>query len=177
MTILESITTEFRRYKTLADRGIAQISDDDLRMILGDGENSIAIIVAHMGGNLQSRFTEFLTTDGEKPWRKRDEEFHEKKINRNELLDTWEKGWACVFEALAPLSDADLARIVYIRGEAHTVIQALNRALGHAAYHTGQIVQLARHFAAENWQSLSIPKGESAQYNQYMRAKASPQQA
>ena len=173
MSTLESLRAEFRRYKTLADRAVVQVADADLHTPLGPDENSLAIILAHMGGNLRSRFTDFLTSDGEKEWRNRDEEFIEKEIDRKELLEIWERGWACLFDAIDPLNDADLARIVTIRGEPHTVAKALTRALGHAAYHSGQIVQLARHFAGPNWRTLSIPRGKSEQYNRHMRDKRS----
>lgn len=158
---LEDSLNLFRQYKTLAERAMAQVSDDQLFAPLDEDGNSIAIIVKHMVGNMRSRWIDFLTTDGEKPDRDRDSEFVDPPETREALLRAWEHGWRCVFEALEPLSDADLGRRVTIRGEAHSVMQAINRQVGHYADHIGQIILLARHYAGAGWQSLSIPKNRS----------------
>jgi hypothetical protein len=126
--------------------------------------------VKHMAGNMRSRWTAFLTTDGEKPERHRDSEFIDPRQTRRALLDTWENGWACVFAALEPLSDADLARTVTIRGEAHSVMQTINRRVAHYPHHVGQIVLLAKHFAHDRWQSLSVPRNQSAEFNRKVAA-------
>ena len=133
--------------------------------------NSIAIIVKHMAGNMRSRWTNFLTTDGEKPDRNRDSEFTDAPASREALMKIWEDGWAIVFGALEPLSDADLGRTITIRGEAHSVMQAINRQIAHYAHHSGQIVMLAKHFAKDRWQSLSIPRNRSADFNQKVQAR------
>lgn len=153
----------FRNYKQMAEKAMAQVSDEHLVATLDDEMNSIAIIVKHMAGNMRSRWTDFLTTDGEKPDRQRDTEFEAPPAGRRELMDMWERGWQYVFEALEPLDDADLGRTVTIRGEPHSVMQAINRQIAHYANHIGQIVLLAKHFAAAQWQSLTIPKRRNAQ--------------
>jgi hypothetical protein len=155
----------FRQYKTMAERAMEQVSDEQLFAALDDEANSIAIIVKHIAGNMRSRWTDFLITDGEKPDRNRDSEFVEPPATRAALLEVWHDGWARVFQALEPLSDADLGRKVLIRGEPHSVMQAINRQLGHYACHIGQIVLLAKHFKGAEWRSLSIPKNKSAAYN------------
>ena len=158
---------EFRRLKDLADRAIAQISTEDFFAGAKPGDNSIAVIVKHVSGNSLSRFTDFLTSDGEKPHRQRDREFLLRpEDTREALLAAWEKGWSAVFAAVEPLGPADLDRTVTIRGEPHTVLQAVNRQLTHYAYHVGQIVYLAKHLAGDRWRSLSIPVGESERFNQ-----------
>ncbi len=162
---LEDSLTLFRYYKNLAERAMAQVSDEQLVRVLDSEMNSIAVIVKHMAGNMRSRWTDFLTSDGEKPDRNRDTEFVEPPSTREALLTVWEEGWNCVFGALQPLSEADLQRTVTIRGEAHSVMQAINRQLGHYAYHCGQIVLLAKHFNHAGWQSLSIPKRQSGEFN------------
>jgi len=151
----------FRQYKSLAERAIAQVSDEQLIQILDPESNSIALIVKHIAGNMRSRWTNFLTSDGEKPDRDRDSEFERPPATRAELLRLWESGWDCVFAAVEPLSEADLVRTVTIRGEAHSVMQAINRQLMHYAMHIGQIVFLAKHFQSDRWNSLSIPKRRS----------------
>jgi hypothetical protein len=163
---IEDCLTLFRYYKTLAERAIDQVSDEQLFATLDDEANSIGIIVKHMAGNMRSRWSDFLTTDGEKPNRNRDQEFMDPPATREALLNVWEDGWRLVFQALEPLSDADLGRTVTIRGEAHSVMQAINRQLAHYAHHVGQIVLLAKHFAHDHWQSLSIPRNRSAEFNQ-----------
>jgi hypothetical protein len=155
----------FRYYKKLAERAMDQVSDGQLFAATDEESNSIAIVVKHMTGNMRSRWTDFLTTDGEKSDRNRDSEFVQPPDTREKLLQTWEEGWTTVFAALEPLSDADLGRTVTIRGEAHSVMQAVNRQLAHYAYHVGQIVMLAKHFAQDRWQSLTIPRNRSAEFN------------
>ena len=155
----------FRQYKKLAERAMEQVTDEQLFIAIDAEANSIAIIVKHMVGNMRSRWTDFLTTDGEKPNRNRDSEFAEPPATRAALMAEWENGWSCVFSALEPLSDEDLGRTITIRGEAHSVMQAINRQLAHYPLHVGQIVLLAKHFAGDRWQSLSIPRNRSAEFN------------
>ncbi len=157
----------FRYYKKLAERAMAQCPDDALFAVLDPESNSIAIIVKHMAGNMRSRWMDFLTTDGEKPDRNRDSEFEEPPKTRGELLELWERGWKYVFDALEPLTDADLTRTVTIRTEPHSVMQAINRQMGHYSYHVGQIVFVAKHMTAKatgKWDSLSVPRGKSRQF-------------
>lgn len=160
----------FRYYKRLAERAMEQVTDEQLLATLDAEANSIAIIVKHMAGNMRSRWTDFLTTDGEKPNRNRDSEFVDPPATRNQLLAEWENGWACLFNAIEPLTDADLGRTITIRGESHSVMQAINRQLAHYAHHVGQIVLLARHFASDHWQSLSVPRNQSAEFNRKVAA-------
>jgi uncharacterized damage-inducible protein DinB len=167
---LEDARALFAYYKKLGERAIAQVSDDQLTLTLDDEANSIAAIVKHMAGNMRSRWTDFLTTDGEKPNRHRDSEFEEPPATRSALLATWEAGWACVFSALETLTDDDLARTVTIRGEAHSVLQAINRQLAHYPHHVGQIILLAKHFAHGRWQTLSVPRRGSAEFNRKVTA-------
>ncbi len=167
---LEDSLTLFAYYKKLAERAMEQVSDNDLFATLDEESNSIAIIVKHMAGNMHSRWTDFLTTDGEKPDRNRDGEFEQPPATRAELLAIWEAGWACVFAALRPLTEADLTRTVTIRGEAHSVMQAINRQLAHYPHHVGQIVLLAKHFASDRWKSLSVPRKGSAEFNRKVAA-------
>lgn len=156
-----------RYYKKLAERAIEQCPDEGLFASLDDESNCIAIVVKHMSGNMRSRWSDFLTTDGEKPHRHRDSEFEEPPNTREELLAMWEHGWKYVFDALEPLSDADLARTVMIRTEPHSVMQAINRQLAHYSYHIGQIAYLAKHFASKSgkWSALTIPRKKSADFN------------
>lgn len=167
---MEDARAIFRHSKKLADGAVAQVADADLTRTLDPEMNSIAIVMKHMAGNMLSRWTDFLTTDGEKPARHRDSEFEDPPATRAELLEMWERGWAVLFAALDPLTDADLGRTVRIRGEAHSVMQAINRQIGHLSYHTGQIVLLAKHFQSENWKSLSVPRGQSEQFNRRVLA-------
>ena len=160
----------FRQYKTLADRAIIQVSDAALYCVLDPEMNSIAIIMKHMAGNMLSRWTDFLTTDGEKPTRNRDSEFEDPPPTRAELLALWERGWSCLFAALDPLTDADLERTITIRGEAHSVMQAINRQVAHYSYHCGQIVLLAKHFQSSNWKCLTVPRKQSAEFNRRVLA-------
>lgn len=159
-----------RQYKKLAERAIDQLSDEQLLTVLDPEMNSVATIVKHMAGNMRSRWTDFLVSDGEKPDRNRDSEFSEPPRNRAELLDLWEDGWNRVFAALSPLQDDDLDRTVKIRSEAHSVMQAINRQIAHYAYHCGQIVFLAKHLHYQDWKCLSVPRGQSASFNQRVAA-------
>jgi uncharacterized damage-inducible protein DinB len=160
----------FRYYKNLAERAMAQVADEDLLYAQDEECNSIAIVVKHMAGNMRSRWTDFLTSDGEKPDRNRDTEFVEPPDTRVDLMRVWNEGWQRVFDALEPLSDSDLERKVTIRGEPHSVMQAINRQLVHYAYHSGQIVFLAKHFKASEWKSLSVPRNKSADFNRRVLA-------
>lgn len=162
---LEDARAVFHQYKRLAEAAIAQISDEQLYATLDAEMNSIAVMMKHMAGNMRSRWTDFLTSDGEKPDRNRETEFEAPPSTRAALLDMWETGWSRVFAALEPLHEEQLASIVTIRGERHAVIQAVNRQVAHYAYHVGQIVFLAKHWVGPQWRSLSIPRGKSAQFN------------
>jgi hypothetical protein len=168
---LEDSLAVFRQYKKLAERAMEQVTDEQLIAILDGEMNSIAIVVKHMVGNMRSRWTDFLTTDGEKPDRDRDTEFMDAPSSREALMKLWEEGWNCVFTALQPLSDADLGRTITIRGEAHSVMQAINRQIGHYAYHVGQIVMLAKHFQHAQWKSLSVPRGKSGEFMKKVLAR------
>jgi uncharacterized protein DUF1572 len=152
-------------YKRLGDRAMAQAPDAALFASLDEESNSIAVIVKHVVGNMLSRWTDFLTTDGEKPGRKRDTEFEDPPKTRDELLARWEASWKCMFDTLAQLTDADLNRTVYIRTEPHSVMQAIQRQVGHYAYHVGQIVYLAKHFSGAKWTTLTVPRRKSAEFN------------
>ncbi|MEO8370757.1 MAG: DUF1572 domain-containing protein [Candidatus Solibacter sp.] len=155
---LQDSLAVFRYYKKLAEEAMAQVTDEELTATLDNEMNSIALVVKHMAGNMRSRWTDFLTTDGEKPDRQRDSEFVEPFTSRAELMKQWEAGWDYVWRALGNLTDADMERVVTIRGERHSVMQAINRQLAHYPYHVGQIVMLAKHFRSEQWKSLTIPK-------------------
>ena len=159
-----------RYYKGLAERAMAQLKDEQLVAVLDEESNSVAVIVKHMTGNMRSRFTDFLTSDGEKPDRRRDLEFTDPLATRAALMASWEAGWACVFGALEPLGETDLARTVTIRGEAHSVIQAINRQLAHYSYHCGQVVFLAKHLSADGWKPLTVGRGQSEEFNRRVRA-------
>lgn len=162
---LASIRGEFMRYKALAEGAMAQLDDEELAAGGADGSNSIATLCRHVSGNLRSRFTEFLTSDGEKPWRDRDREFDARSPAREELLAEWEESWAILFGAVDALDDSQLGRTVTIRRQPFTVIEALHRALAHASYHVGQIVYIAKRLRGRDWATLSIPRGQSAEYN------------
>jgi len=163
---LEDALYQFRKLKELAEKAMAQVADEHFFSVLDDESNSIATIVKHMAGNMRSRWPDFLTSDGEKPDRHRDLEFViETEDTRTGLMQRWETGWRCLFEALEPLKATDLNRTVLIRSEPHSVIQAINRQLTHNAYHVGQIVFLTKHFAGSGWKSLSVPKGKSEEFN------------
>lgn len=159
---LDEVMSQLRKLKTQADRALAQIDDEHLFTVLGPESNSIAVIMKHVTGNMRSRWTDFLTSDGEKPDRNRDSEFElEEGDTAERMRARWDEGWKLVLDTIGSLSAGDLERTVRIRGEAHTVVEAINRQLTHYAGHVGQMVFLARHFAGEKWQSLSIPKGRS----------------
>lgn len=156
---LDDALESFRDYKALAEKAFAQLKDDEFFLALDEEANSIGVIIKHMSGNMRSRWTDFLTSDGEKPDRNRDAEFAlAQETSRDELMKQWAEGWNCVFDAVEPLQPDDLGKKVFIRGEAHSVVEAINRQLTHYAYHTGQIVFLAKHIRSVNWQSLSIPR-------------------
>jgi hypothetical protein len=165
MTLIQSIADEYRRYKALAEGAMAQVPES-LLSAAGPGEgNSLAILCWHVAGNLQSRFTDFLTTDGEKPWRVREEEFALRHVTRDELTAKWTLGWSALLDTLQQLTDADLATTVTIRGQSLAVHEALHRSLAHVSYHVGQIVYVAHAVCGPNWRYLSIPPGGSAAYN------------
>jgi hypothetical protein len=169
---LEDSIASLRAYKKLAEKALDQLNEDEFFITLDEEANSIAVIMKHMAGNMFSRWTDFLTTDGEKPDRNRDMEFViEPKTSKDDVLGYWEKGWHRVFDALQPLRAEDLGKKVLIRGEEHTVIQAINRQLMHYANHIGQIVFLAKHFRSAEWKSLSIPRNRSTEFNAYLAEK------
>jgi hypothetical protein len=161
----------FHYYKKLTERGMEQVTDEQLFAVLDGEMNSIAVIVKHLAGNMRSRWADFLITDGEKPNRQRDTEFENPPATRSALMNLWEEGWNYVFTALEPLSDADLERTVAIRGEPHSVTQAINRQIAHYAYHCGQIVFLAKHLQATKWKSLTVPRGKSEEFNRRVATK------
>ena len=167
---LESVIKQFEYYKMLGDKTFAQLSDENLFWQYNEDSNSIAVIVKHLWGNMLSRWTDFLNSDGEKDWRNRDSEFESDIQSRAEILEKWEEGWNCLFNAIRPLKEEDLSRIIYIRNQGHTVMEAINRQLAHYPYHIGQIVFVGK-MLAESWNSLSIPKGNSQNYNAEKFAK------
>jgi hypothetical protein len=170
----------FHYYKKLGERAMAQCPEESLFVALDPESNSIAIIVKHLAGNMRSRWRDFLTTDGEKPDRHRDTEFENPPRTRAELMDIWERGWKYVFDALEPLTEADLTRTVMIRSEPHSVMQAINRQVAHYAHHVGQILFLAKHFTftkTGKWESLSVPRGKSAEFTAKVAAGESSQRA
>lgn len=162
---IEDSLALFRQYKRLAERAMEQVTDEQLLATLDPKTNSIAMIVKHLSGNMRSRWTDFLTTDGEKQDRDRDREFVDPPPNRKALMDAWADGWERLFAALEPLSEADLARTITIRGEPHSVMQAINRQVAHYSHHVGQIVMLAKHFAHDHWEPLSVAKNQSTEFN------------
>ncbi len=162
---IQSVKRLFHYYKGLADKACEQIGDSAFHKQADEESNSIAIIMQHIAGNMLSRWTDFYTTDGEKEWRHRDSEFEDSKLSRTELLEFWEKGWACCFSIIDQLRVEDLDKTIYIRGEAHTVIDAVNRQLAHYPYHVGQIVYLCRMYRKDSWKSLSIPRNKSEEFN------------
>lgn len=166
---LDDVVDQFRKLKTLGDRALAQVRDEDLFATLDPESNSLAILIQHMAGNMRSRWTDFLHSDGEKPDRDRDAEFEVTSgTTREVLLERWEEGWRCLFQALTALGEEDLAMTVLIRAEPHSVIKAVNRQLTHYGYHIGQIVFLAKHFASETWHTLSVPRGGTRRFNEKM---------
>jgi len=162
---VSSLEAEYRRYKALGEAAIAQLADRDLTIVASNGGNSIATIVWHVAGNLESRFTDFRTSDGEKPWRNRDDEFLARVVKKSELLEKWERGWAALLGSMSQLTDADLTQTVTIRRQSLGIDEALHRSLAHTAYHIGQIVFLAKQIRSADWRCLSIPLGGSAAHN------------
>ena len=169
--ILDAAREEFQKVKKLADKSIAQLSDDQLHVKIDAEANSIAVIMRHLAGNMRSRWVDFLASDGEKPDRMRDQEFEEVAQTRAELTAEWEHGWQCLFSALTPLTDADLQRSIVIRGEPHSVYKAISRQVAHYAGHAYQILLLAKHLQGPSWKTLSIPRGQSEEFNRRMLAK------
>ena len=168
---LESVTKQFLYYKMLGEKAINQLEPQQLFVMTNDDTNSIAAIVKHLSGNMLSRWTDFLTTDGEKEWRRRDAEFESSLTSKEEVMEVWDKGWACFLDALSSLKPDQLSQIIYIRNEGHTVVEAINRQLAHYPYHVGQIVFYAKQLKQDAWDSLSIPKNASASYNNDKFAK------
>lgn len=173
---LESATKQFEYYKMLGDKTISQLSDEQLFVQMNAESNSIATVVKHLWGNMMSRWTDFLSTDGEKDWRQRDAEFENDLATRADVHEKWEEGWRCLFKALSVLTEADFNRTVYIRNQGHTVVDAINRQLCHYANHVGQMAYLGKMMQNEQWQSLSIPKGQSTGYNANKFAQPKSQQ-
>jgi uncharacterized protein DUF1572 len=172
---LSDLRVQVRKLKDLADKALSQVRDEDLSITLDPESNSLAMIIQHLAGNLRSRWTDFLTSDGEKPDRNRDAEFEAHEgTTRAGLLASWEEGWARLFETVDGLTTENLGKTVYIRSEPHTVAQALNRGVTHAAYHVGQIVLLAKHFASANWKTLSVPRGGSQAFTEAMHRLKAP---
>ncbi len=167
---LESTRALFRYYRLLGEKALEQVSEADINRQPNEQSNSIAVLVKHLWGNMRSRFTDFLTTDGEKPWRRREAEFDNDIHSMEELRNKWKEGWDCLFQALDALTEQDLQRTVYIRNQGHTVLEALQRQLTHYAYHVGQLVYLARMWRGAEWQSLSIPRGKTEEFNQRISA-------
>lgn len=170
---LNDALSNFRDYKKLAERAFGQLKDEEFFVTLDEEGNSVGVIIKHLAGNMISRWTDFLNSDGEKPDRNRDMEFVlTPETTRDDLIAYWERGWASVFEAIEPLEPADLARKVFIRGKEHTVVEAINRQLTHYAQHIGQIVFLSKHLRSTEWQTLSIPRNRSAEFNAYLTGSA-----
>lgn len=169
--ILDVVTDEFQKIKKLADKAIGQLSDEQLHAKIDDESNSVAILMRHMAGNMRSRWTDLLTSDGEKPDRHRDREFDDVTASRAELLAEWDAGWQCLFDALAPLTDADLQRTVIIRAEPHSVYKAISRQVVHYAGHAYQILFLGKHLKGAAWSTLSVPRGQSEEFNRRMIAR------
>lgn len=173
--MIKDIIDEYQRYKMTGQKALDQLSDSDLNRVIGEGNNSVAIIVRHLSGNFISRFTDFLTADGEKPWRNREAEFDFAEYSRAEIYESWSRGWGVLEGQLMTLSEADVEKRVTIRGQELTVEQALLRSLAHTAYHIGQIVLLARILKVENWEWISIPRGKSEEYNRNPTLERRPQ--
>ena len=163
---LSSVIKQFEYYKGLGEKTFSQITDEQIHWQFNSESNSIAIITKHIIGNMLSRFTNFLTEDGEKKWRQRDQEFEDTYANKDEMLESWEKGWNCLFDAIKPLKEEQLEQLVYIRNQGHTITEALNRQLAHYAYHVGQLVFIGKMMKGKDWQTLSVAKGASITYNQ-----------
>jgi hypothetical protein len=169
--LIDGTLTAFKSNKGWADKAVAQVSDDKLHVAVDPNTNCIAVIMKHVAGNLLSRWTDFLTTDGEKPWRNWDDEFVDSIAAREEMIAYWESGWQRLFDSLAGLKAGDLGRVVTIRGEPHSVPLAIQRSLAHCGYHVGQIILIARILAGEHWTTITIPRGASAGYNQRVWGK------
>lgn len=163
---LNSVIKQFEYYKSLGDKTIAQLSEVDIHFKVDEDSNSVANIVNHLWGNMMSRWTNFLTEDGEKEWRNRDLEFEEQIKNKEQLVEKWEQGWMCLFQALYSITPSNFEHPIYIRNQKHTIIEAFNRQMNHYSYHMGQLVFIGKHIKGSDWQSLSIPKGRSAAFNQ-----------
>ena len=163
---LTSVKKEFEYYKLLGENTFSQLNDENLFNKVNNESNSISSIVKHLSGNMVSRWTDFLTTDGEKEWRKREEEFDNDIKTREELLKIWEKGWSCLFNSLNSITDDELSKVIYIRNQGHTILEGINRQLSHYPYHIGQIVYIGKMLCDNSWVSLSIPKGSSNEYTQ-----------
>lgn len=168
---LKDAIEAFRNYKRMAEKSIAQVSDEEFFHALDEEANSIAVIVKHIAGNQRSRWRDFLTSDGEKADRHRDTEFELKDETRESLMEYWERSWQTLFDAIEPLTAEDFERRVLIREEPHTIVEAINRQLTHYAYHIGQIVFLAKHFKSKDWKTLSVPRGKSAEFNEFLKRK------
>jgi len=162
---INSVIQQFKYYESLGNKAFAQLNDEELFWEYNTDSNSVVIIVKHLWGNMKSRWTDFLTSDGEKTWRKRDEEFEADIKDREELLQKWQEGWACLFTALDSINEDNFDTIIYIRNQGHSIPEAINRQLAHYAYHIGQIVFIGKMLKGNAWQSLSIPKGDSKTYN------------
>lgn len=171
ISYLDSVRKQFEYYKSIGDKTFEQLSFEELKIQFTQDSNSISIIVKHLVGNMLSRWTNFLTEDGEKEWRQRDKEFIDNYSNKEDLFNSWNKGWSCLFNTLNAINNNDLNHIVYIRNQGHTVTEALNRQMMHYAYHIGQIVYIGKLVKGKDWKTLSIPKGESKTYNQEKFAK------
>ncbi len=163
----------FRNYKTMAERAMEQVSNEEFFRQIDPEANAIAVIVKHIAGNLNSRWRDFLATDGEKPERNRDAEFEIVDDTRESLMEFWEAGWQTLFDNIGPLTKQDFEKTITVRGEIHTIVEAINRQLAHYPYHIGQIVLLAKHFRSEDWKTLSVPKNKSAEFNQYLADRQS----
>ena len=168
---LKVVLERFISVKELGNKTIKQLSEDDIHWVLNDESNSVAVIVKHLSGNMVSRWSDFLTSDGEKPYRNRDQEFEDTILSKQEMIQIWEKGWNILFETLTNLDEQDLLKNIYIRSEKHTVIDAIERQMAHYSYHVGQIVYIGKQVKSKNWKSLSIPKGQSKKYLEYMEKK------
>ncbi len=170
-SFLQSAIKRLSYYKELGDKTFAQLTDADFHYQPNEASNSIAIIIQHTAGNMLSRWTDFLTSDGEKEWRNRDTEFEEQHLSKQQLIEFWEKGWQCLLDALNALTEDDLLKTIYIRSEGLLVVDAVNRQLAHYPYHVGQIIYVAKIITSNNWQNLSIAKGNSSQFNNQMNTK------
>ena len=173
--MLKDFSDEYARYRSIGEKALQRVTDEGLNKVMNPDNNSIAMIVRHISGNLLSRFTDFQNSDGEKPWRDRDSEFEETEYDRRDVEQRWAQGWAALESALSELTDEDLQRNVYIRGQAWTINAALCRSLAHVSYHVGQIVLLARILNAGSWNWISVPKGQSREYNRNPTMEKKPE--